>query len=576
MAVPTRATPLGKPADAYSPRSTGPGAGVVGKTDPVPAQGQANDKDAPSAFNQLVDQIVAESTAAEAAPPSVVQAGAATAQSLKLPPKPAIVAADQLPDLPAPGPAIPARPIDPPILNAAPAGGRRADTRNAATSIADAPQPPVVAVDVTGPIPVAPKWQLPSLADGGSADQQPAKAEAASSVDEPPAIVLQPTPLLEVKIRLNQPAIPAVAASAQPPADTSFIQKQTTAPPTAPGVVKVDIVAPPVEALAVEGQGGPNLAAANPGFVAATAARSPVSTPAAVNPFIVTEPLAKPNAVVPVVATPAAASPVVNATNVTAAAANVPVSSQPSARGAAPDINGRPVAGSSAIQPATGNQQDAEGAAARQNPERGAPDPGDADSRPATEVTGHAASRTAANPEAPVVVQPLTPDAGSMLPLAHNSTNAAAGAVPVPPVPAPAPMTAREVKPEPPVSSSPLREESLIDQTKSQQPLRSLALEFTPDGAGDIKVRLSERGGDVHISLHGTDPSLAGRVREGVGDLVGSLSKAGYDAEAWTSDQGRQNQRQESEPRQAPRKTLRGTDADEFSGILQQPIQEIS
>jgi hypothetical protein len=111
---------------------------------------------------------------------------------------------------------------------------------------------------------------------------------------------------------------------------------------------------------------------------------------------------------------------------------------------------------------------------------------------------------------------------------------------------------------------------------QSKPPLRSLSLEFTPDGANDIKVRLSERSGDVHISLHGTDPSFAGRVREGVSDLVGSLSKAGYDAEAWTPDQNRENQRrQESGQRRTFRGAPSGSEADEFGGMLQQPIQEI-
>jgi len=102
-----------------------------------------------------------------------------------------------------------------------------------------------------------------------------------------------------------------------------------------------------------------------------------------------------------------------------------------------------------------------------------------------------------------------------------------------------------------------------------------MALEFTPDGAGDIKLRLSERGGDVHISLHGTDASLAGRVREGVSDLVGSLAKAGYDAEAWTPSQDRQSQGRQHESRQPARQSGK-PDPDEFGNILQQPNQENS
>jgi hypothetical protein len=147
----------------------------------------------------------------------------------------------------------------------------------------------------------------------------------------------------------------------------------------------------------------------------------------------------------------------------------------------------------------------------------------------------------------------------------------------MPAPPTPAPVSGRDATPEPTAGSALPREESPLDQTKTQQPLRSLALEFSPDGAGDIKVRLSERAGDVHISLHGTDPSLAGRVREGVGDLVGSLSRAGYDAEAWTPGEGRQNQRQQPDQRQPARdSSSREADAEEFSGIFQQPIQENS
>jgi hypothetical protein len=150
------------------------------------------------------------------------------------------------------------------------------------------------------------------------------------------------------------------------------------------------------------------------------------------------------------------------------------------------------------------------------------------------------------------------------------TTNAASAPAPVVQPPPTVPLnTLRHLPPAPtaPPQAAP------PDPPKPQQPLRSMALEFTPDGATDIKVRLSERGGDVHISLHGTDPALAGRVREGVSDLVGSLSKAGYDAEAWTPSQGRQQER-EQEPRQPGHQQKNNSDSGEFSSILQQPSQE--
>jgi len=109
------------------------------------------------------------------------------------------------------------------------------------------------------------------------------------------------------------------------------------------------------------------------------------------------------------------------------------------------------------------------------------------------------------------------------------------------------------------------------------QPLRSLSLEFAPDGAQDVRVRLAERAGDVHISLHSTDPALSGRLSDGVHELVGTLANAGYDAQGWGQSQGRQNH---SEQNQSPPDDSRGDrrgnsadlDTEDFDAIMQQPI----
>jgi hypothetical protein len=118
----------------------------------------------------------------------------------------------------------------------------------------------------------------------------------------------------------------------------------------------------------------------------------------------------------------------------------------------------------------------------------------------------------------------------------------------------------------------------MAEEPKQQpQALRSLSLEFTPDGAQDVRLRLAERAGDVHISLHSTDPALSGRLSDGVHDLVGNLSSAGYDAHAWTPEQGRQNnQRQFEDQRRGRRNPSPEQGAEEFGGLMQQPIQEVS
>jgi hypothetical protein len=125
-----------------------------------------------------------------------------------------------------------------------------------------------------------------------------------------------------------------------------------------------------------------------------------------------------------------------------------------------------------------------------------------------------------------------------------------------------------------PVASAHLANEPEPAKADTNQPLRTLSLEFAPDGASDVRLRLSEHAGEVHISLHSSDPSLSGRLHEGIHDLVGSLSTAGYDAEAWTPSQGRQQQRQ---PEDSPKKRegKSGSGGEVFSGILQQPVREV-
>jgi hypothetical protein len=129
----------------------------------------------------------------------------------------------------------------------------------------------------------------------------------------------------------------------------------------------------------------------------------------------------------------------------------------------------------------------------------------------------------------------------------------------------------------PPSPVSHLEELAPDDPKQQAQPLRSLSLEFTPDGAQDVRLRLAERAGDVHISLHSTDPALSGRLSDGVHDLVGNLSSAGYDAQAWTPQQGREdNQRQFEDQRKGRRNSSPEQEAEEFGGLMQQPVQEVS
>jgi hypothetical protein len=177
---------------------------------------------------------------------------------------------------------------------------------------------------------------------------------------------------------------------------------------------------------------------------------------------------------------------------------------------------------------------------------------------------------------APVKSAPLRSVAETpVVPVAATASGpvAATPAAHVSPV-APAAPPVRHTSQEPPAPRSAAAEEPIVKEPEKQA-LKSVSLEFSPDGAGDVRLRVSERAGEVHISLHTSDPSLSGRIHEGVHDLVGTLTHAGYDAEAWTPGQGGGKQQQEQQRRQPTPSPEAGDD--EFGGIYEPlSIQEIS
>jgi hypothetical protein len=109
--------------------------------------------------------------------------------------------------------------------------------------------------------------------------------------------------------------------------------------------------------------------------------------------------------------------------------------------------------------------------------------------------------------------------------------------------------------------------ETAPPEKEQARPLKSVALEFTPDGARDVRVRLSERAGVVHISLHSSDPSMTKNLRDGMGDLTSVLEHAGYDANAWTSGGDKEQPQQREEP--APGlQTASGPATESFGSML--------
>lgn len=124
---------------------------------------------------------------------------------------------------------------------------------------------------------------------------------------------------------------------------------------------------------------------------------------------------------------------------------------------------------------------------------------------------------------------------------------------PLPKIEAPKPVT----MPDPVV----------VEKPAPTQPVRSVALDFRPDGTHDVRVRLAEHGGEVHVSVHSADPAVTQGLREGVTGLAATLAQAGYDARAWTPEHG-QRQQQPREERAAKR-DKRAADT-KFDGALEE------
>jgi len=207
-------------------------------------------------------------------------------------------------------------------------------------------------------------------------------------------------------------------------------------------------------------------------------------------------------------------------------------------------------------------------------------------SQPESNVTAPPVSRSQVrlSPEAPELPRSIAPETTHQqeLPVCNNGLAEASrlhtpiGAVQAATGAQPAEIPNHR-KSDRPVTDSSVPEslsETEEPVAKSQpQTLRSLALEFTPDGAQDVRVRVTDRGGDVHISLHSLDESLNGRLRDGLHDLVGSLTSAGYDADAWTPGHGHQQQERQQQSKEQYRHP-RKSGPEEFGGMFDQTAQE--
>ena len=68
---------------------------------------------------------------------------------------------------------------------------------------------------------------------------------------------------------------------------------------------------------------------------------------------------------------------------------------------------------------------------------------------------------------------------------------------------------------------------------RTSESVRNISLRLSTADQGSVQVRLSERAGELHVSVRTPDTGLTRGLRDGLPDLMGRLQVNGYRAETW-------------------------------------------
>jgi hypothetical protein len=96
-----------------------------------------------------------------------------------------------------------------------------------------------------------------------------------------------------------------------------------------------------------------------------------------------------------------------------------------------------------------------------------------------------------------------------------------------------APQGARDAKAEKPAESDAPQLMEPQSEERTTESVRDISLRLTDKDRGSVQVRLSERAGELHVSVRTQDAGLTRGLRDGLSDLVGRLETSGYRAETW-------------------------------------------
>ena len=212
--------------------------------------------------------------------------------------------------------------------------------------------------------------------------------------------------------------------------------------------------------------------------------------------------------------------------------------------------NGAPQSG----EPNQTAQPDPYGQAAQEQA-ASAPGAAQADARPASGAQNGAA-RTAGLQ--PVVQQNAAPALESHVSTASTSLTAGTPVTATPSGTAPAAGNSGPAKAAADERAPQFLEPQNETNARAGETVRDISLKLTNQDQASVQVRLSERAGELHVSVRTPDAGLTRNLREGLSDLVGRLEQSGYRAETWrpadnastAQDQGRENPSQQQSSQQ--------------------------
>ena len=111
-----------------------------------------------------------------------------------------------------------------------------------------------------------------------------------------------------------------------------------------------------------------------------------------------------------------------------------------------------------------------------------------------------------------------------------QSNTTGAGTMPAVPLETRNPVAAKATA-EP--SAPKLMEPQGDNAGRTTESVRNISLRLSSADQGTVQVRLSERAGELHVSVRTPDTGLTRGLRDGLPDLMGRLQVNGYRAETW-------------------------------------------